>query len=791
MNRYIIAVTLVASVASAYATGIGENILLNGGFESDTAGVSDRTTFAAGATTAGWISSTEDAGGNNYDSITYLEKQSSALLGVPDYVVGTYAVAFHGGGAIQQTVMVDTPGYYRLSFRSTRRPKYYPAAHFYISVRVDGVDQGIHYKVTSGSEIRTESLPCFYLSAGTHTVGIYGDRHGHSQDCTLHLDEIRLELFGTGEVGREVMINGGFEEESSIANGKDGLFAGAEATSAGWSGAGGARLSSRTSSFGGVYAVISCDTDTLAWDYCATLQSDALLIGTISVPAYGLYRVAYRSRCRNQNSTQTLEVRLTNKDSETDIVLREEAPITGIEPTVSTYENVELFPGTYSLVFSTASVADHTWIVDDVSVVCTECFIEDVIYVSVPELKTHNVVYNFKDQRPTVPETEDYSVEFYPDGAWIAPSDAYEIRYHLRPGANRAWVGGGTAPRVHHFSISNNLLKNGGFELESNIVSGNYGANDGEHASTAYWQGGVLEKAGSPYLTNPLLLGDSTYAMALQGVSTVTQEVDIAETGYYRCSLKCNRREGSSKRHYLLVYLDGEELNLAFEVSGTNVFQFVSGIFPIAAGHHTFALGGGYGAGTWDSTINIDDVSLAIVSRGEIPPSGYELLSNGNFDLGFYINMSGTVGNLADENDARSAGWSGTAKLIRDNSAFGEAAFVYYQGCVVMQGPCTLSCSVDIPIKGRYRLSYWVKSRNGNQKQKLQVTLGEQAIFPETEVCFAEPTEQVFDDLLLLPGSYTLTFTTSLTGDKSLFLEGVSLTLQDSLFKPGFSLRLR
>lgn len=411
--KHLVCAFIVICAMRSFATEIGENILKNGSFEEGTVIPSGKNFNVIG----------EECYTDFWTGNAKLEKVGSALQGNANLYDGTYAVAFQGDCYIQQELEVETEGYYQLSFQYTRRTS---GSHYYVLITVDDDDTGIRFLANNSTSVQQARLPPFKLTRGQHTLRIDAVRHYSTADLTLNLDNLALRLFGTGDVGAEALVNGGFEEETANVGTKQTAFTDG-ATSRGWTGTGGAKLAVSGTAFGGFYDS-SIVNGVLNWDYGAILQTDSSITGTVMAPTHGKYRLTYYWKNRAASSTQTLEVKIG------DIVVRANATLENFTSRqFASYEDIELEAGEYPITFTTACAKDHSFFLDEVSLMCTEELVDADKIIERPEVATADVVYDGLDHKPEIAESEHYTIEYDPAGAWTAVGD-YAVTITLDDG---------------------------------------------------------------------------------------------------------------------------------------------------------------------------------------------------------------------------------------------------------------------------------------------------------------------------------------------------------------------
>ena len=197
MVRHLVCLATVAGLAfgarSAFALSVGENVIVNGGFETATMQNASRnpdwwnidgTDAATAATVEGW---------HKVNSAPRLIKGSNGyVIKSTSFKKGTYCVVIQTSGAIGQTFATDVPGYYTLSYRYMHRDDYNKNLAMYYRVEID--DEVVVPGETLPANdvtVKTKNVAEIYLPAGEHTLVFYG-RTDNSEDSSMYLDDVAL-----------------------------------------------------------------------------------------------------------------------------------------------------------------------------------------------------------------------------------------------------------------------------------------------------------------------------------------------------------------------------------------------------------------------------------------------------------------------------------------------------------------------------------------------------------------------------------------------------------------------
>ena len=194
MVRRIICLATVAGlgfgVSSAFALSVGENVIVNGGFESATMQNASRNPDwwnintgddSTKAIVPGWGEGCRLIAGKN----GYVIKSTT-------FKQGKYCVVIQMSGTLGQTFTTDAKGLFTLSYRYMHRDDYNANLPMYYTVTIDG-ETVVPEETLAGNDvtIKNKSVPEILLAAGEHTI-VFQGRTDDKQDSSMYIDDISL-----------------------------------------------------------------------------------------------------------------------------------------------------------------------------------------------------------------------------------------------------------------------------------------------------------------------------------------------------------------------------------------------------------------------------------------------------------------------------------------------------------------------------------------------------------------------------------------------------------------------
>ncbi len=278
--------------------GTATELVANGGFEENTvmAGRADYSYWRQGASTANWMGPTE----NIADFGAGIQKNVGDHPWCDYICTGAHCVFIQKGGAVWQTVTIPKDGFYRLTLNYAARPKY--AGHE-ITAYLD--DRSLGGVMTTSSRWRMLEV-VFRAAAGEHVLKIQGTDPGADKATTI--DQVSLKAARLPVIGNFV-ANPDFETGTELAGGWKyfqtettvNYDQASYATTSAWEAAGDAGI---TMDGDRTWAESTFGTAALF------LQRNASASQTITLPADGTYRLAFRAAGRLSHTGHTVQAQI-------------------------------------------------------------------------------------------------------------------------------------------------------------------------------------------------------------------------------------------------------------------------------------------------------------------------------------------------------------------------------------------------------------------------------------------------------------------------------------------------